>query len=77
MTAPVALQVAFVPGRYFSPRGKDPAYKCRFARLAYSFLPPDMFEEGARRVARVLDAYAAQKSSATAAKTPPSAASAS
>ena len=53
--------MALVPGKYFSPKGKDPSYRCKYARLAFSFLPPEMFEEGARRVASMLDEYIAGK----------------
>ena len=58
-----------MPGKYFSPKGKDPSYKCKYARLAFSFLPPEMFEEGARRVAAMLDEYVAARMPAAAAAT--------
>lgn len=54
------LQVALVPGKYFSPNGKDADFKCKFARLAYSFLCPEKFDEGARRLACMLEEYESQ-----------------
>ncbi|HEX5725815.1 MAG TPA: PLP-dependent aminotransferase family protein [Longimicrobiaceae bacterium] len=44
--------VAFVPGRAFAVDGGDAGTRC--LRLNFSFPPPDVIEEGMRRLARVL-----------------------
>lgn len=48
------LQVVVVPGRIFHVRGRDPAFKCPFVRLAFCNVSDENLREGARRFGQVL-----------------------
>eukprot|EP00892_Ulva_mutabilis_P010867 jgi/Ulvmu1/8152/UM040_0049.1 len=60
MDGMVAHKVVAVPGRYFSPRSADQAFKCNSARMAFSLLSDDQLREGARRFGALLREHAAR-----------------
>lgn len=69
----LAAQVVAVPGRYFSPRSGEQGFQCNSLRMAFSTLPEERLEEGARRFGALLRDVAARRAGSKATPTPPAA----